>query len=83
MMALPAAILAGGFYREVHGRSQTYQRAVEMALSDGALSSNEAEKLELLREELGISEDEAVESLLRARHDRFREITCPHCGEKL
>lgn len=83
MMALPAAILASGFYREVHGRSRAYQRAVEMALANDRISEHEAEQLEVLREELGISPDEAVEALVQARHERFRGDRCPHCGERL
>ncbi len=83
MMALPAAILASGFYREAHGRSRTYQRAVDLALADGRLSENEAEKLEVLREELGISDSEAIEALVSSRHGQFQGERCPHCGEKL
>lgn len=83
MLALPAAIMASGFSRELHGRSQAYQRAVEMALKNGHLSEHEAEQLEVLREELGISSDEAVETLIEARHEQFREGRCPHCGEPL
>lgn len=83
MLALPAAIMASGFYRELHGRSKAYQRAVEMALANGHLSTNEAEQLEVLREELGISSEEAVNTLIGARHAQFREGRCPHCGELL
>jgi voltage-gated potassium channel len=83
MLALPAAILASGFSRELHGRSKTYERAVEMALANGHLSEHEAEQLEILREELGISSEEAVETLIGARHEQFREGRCPHCGEAL
>jgi voltage-gated potassium channel len=83
MLALPAAIMASGFSRELHGRSQVYQRAVEMALANGHLSEHEAEQLEVLREELGISSEEAVETLIGARHEQYREGRCPHCGERL
>lgn len=83
MLALPAAIMAAGFSRELHGRSKAYQRAVEMALADGHLSAHESEQLEILREELGISPQEAVETLIEARHGHFQEGVCPHCGEPL
>jgi voltage-gated potassium channel len=83
MLALPAAILASGFSRELHGRSRAYQRAVEMALANGRLSEHEAEQLEILREELAISSEEAIETLIGARHEQFRESHCPHCGEAL
>ena len=83
MLALPAAIMASGFSRELHGRSKAYQRAVEMALANGHLSEHEAEQLEVLREELGLSSEEAVETLIGARHEQYREGRCPHCGERL
>jgi voltage-gated potassium channel len=83
MVALPAAIMASGFSRELQGRSRTYQRAVELALANGRISEHEAEQLEALQEALGLSSEEAVEMLIHARHERFREGTCPHCGESL
>lgn len=83
MLALPAAIMASGFSRELHGRSRAYERAVEMALANGHLSEHEAEQLELLREELGISHEEAVETLIGARHEQSRDSRCPHCGKML
>lgn len=83
MMALPAAILASGFYREVHGRSKLYERAVAMALADGQLSSNESERLEVLQDELGITDEEAAGMLIEARRQRGQDRTCPHCGEPL
>lgn len=83
MMALPAAILASGFYREVHHRSETYKRAMQMALKDGRLSEFEAGKLEQLREELGINPEEALNAKLQVRHDQQKAGTCPHCGKSL
>ncbi|MEM1411141.1 MAG: ion transporter [Pseudomonadota bacterium] len=83
MLALPAAILASGFSREIHGRSKAYERAVDLALANGRLSEREAEQLELLREELGISSEEAVETLIEARHERGQDRQCPHCGKPL
>lgn len=83
MMALPAAILASGFYREVHGRSETYRRAVEMALKSGQITEHEAQELEVLREDLGIDSEEAMKTLIRARHERFGAKTCPHCGKSI
>lgn len=83
MVALPAAIMASGFSRELQGRSKAYQRAVEMALANGRISEHEAEQLEVLREELGLSSEDAAETLIAARHDTFREGNCPHCGKSL
>jgi voltage-gated potassium channel len=84
MLALPAAILAAGFYREAHGRTETYRRAIDMALESGRITAHEAEELETLREELGINSEDAMNLLIQARHDRLgAERICPHCGEKL
>lgn len=83
MLALPAAIMASGFSRELHGRSKAYQQAVALALENGRLSTEEAEQLEALREELGISSDEALETLIGASHERLRDERCPHCGKFL
>lgn len=83
MLALPAAIMASGFSRELHDRSSSYQRAVEVALSNGEISEQEAVRLESLREELGLTTDEAVDTLIKVRHELFLEGHCPHCGESL
>jgi voltage-gated potassium channel len=83
MMALPAAILASGFYREVHGRSETYRRAIDMALASGHITEHEAEELETLREELGITSEDAMGHLIQARHERLGLRECPHCGAAL
>jgi len=83
MMALPAGILASGFSREVHRRTRTFTRAVEMAFADGKLSQHEALGLEVLREELGLSEDEALDAELDAQREELKHKTCPHCGKDL
>ncbi len=83
IMALPAAIMASGFHREVHQRSQSYQHALEQALSKDGLSETEAVHLELMREELGISSSEADRIFKQARNARAGSSHCPHCGEKL
>lgn len=83
MAALPAAILASGFYREVHRRSETYKRAVDLAMKDGRLSEFEAGKLEQLRERLGIDEEEDVNTRLQVLHEHLQAGVCPHCGKTL
>lgn len=83
MMALPAAILASGFYREVHQRSETFRRAVVMALQDGRISKFESGKLEQLREQLGINADDALNTELQVQRDQQQVDTCPHCGAPL
>ncbi|NOR40696.1 MAG: ion transporter [Gammaproteobacteria bacterium] len=83
MMALPAGILAAGFTSEVHRRSRTYSRAVEIAYSDGQLTTQEAQELEILREELGLSKEETINTHLDAKRKWSNLTECPHCGEEL
>jgi voltage-gated potassium channel len=83
MMALPAGILAAGFTSEVHRRSRTYARAVDIAYADGQLSADESRELEILREELGLSKEEAMNADLDARRKWSIPGNCPHCGEEL
>jgi len=83
MMALPAGVLASGFSSEVHRRNRTYSRAAVMAYSDGSLTRHESRELETLREELGLSEEEAVSVNLDAQHKGLQLKECPHCGKEL
>ncbi len=83
MMALPAAILASGFYREVHDRNATYRHAVEKALKSGRIGESDAEELEELREKLGIDSEEAMNTLIEVRHAGANRNRCPHCGKWL
>ena len=83
MMALPAGILAAGFTSEVHRRSRTFSRAVDIAFVDGKLGEHESQELEILREELGLSKEETINTILDAQR-RISSLThCPHCGEEL
>lgn len=83
MMALPAGILAAGFTSEVHRRSRTYSRAVEIAYADGQLSEEESRELEILREELGLSKEETINTRLDAERQWSKLSNCPHCGENI
>lgn len=83
LMALPAAILASGFYREVHDRTATYRHAVEKALDSGRISEADTEELEALREKLGIDSEEAMNTLIRVRQEVVQHDHCPHCGKAL
>lgn len=83
MMALPAGILAAGFSGEVHRRTRTYSRAVKRAYEDGGISAHDAEGLEELRDELGLSEEEALDAMHDTQRHALNHQTCPHCGKDL
>lgn len=83
MVALPSAVLVSGFGREVRHRTATYRNAVEKALADGSLSSEEEQRLETLREELGLNTDDALQAELTVRRHVAGLDRCPHCGESL
>ena len=82
-MALPAGILASGFNSEMRRREHAYNRALTRLMQDGMISENEHEQLEQLREELGLSEEDAQSLMLDARRAHARIRKCPHCGERL
>ena len=83
MVAMPAGILASGFSAAVRDRNTEYSAALRQAVEDGAISEQEAERLERLREELGISQEEARHLLLQAQLHPGTAQRCPHCGESL
>lgn len=83
MMALPAGILAAGFTNEVHRRSRTYSRAVDIAYADGQLTEEDTRELEILREELGLSKEETMNTIIDARRKWSNLTNCPHCGEEI
>ena len=83
MAALPAGILASGFASEMRRREHTYNRALKQMLADGGLSDHEAKRLEDLREQLGLSEDEAHSLMMDARRSLLNQIVCPHCNKKI
>ena len=58
-------------------------QAARMAYADGAISAHEKQALETLREELGLSKEEALNSKLDAQREGLKHKTCPHCGEAL
>lgn len=80
MAALPAGVLAAGFGHEMHRREQTYNRALKTALADGSITPHRAHQLVRVRDELGLSEEEAHELFLNAK-DHPVKLQCPHCGK--
>lgn len=84
LVALPAGILASGFSEQVHIRRQKYQDKVQDALEDGVLTFDEAEHLQRIQKELGISGEEArslVKNILSNSH--FNVSHCPHCQKAI
>lgn len=83
MAALPAGILASGFASEMRRREHAYNRVLSNMLADGSLTREEARELELVREDLGLGEEEAHGLLMDANRRWIRDMKCPHCGKAL
>jgi voltage-gated potassium channel len=84
MVALPAGILASGFSDLVHRRKSLYSSHLEKALNDGVLTEQEQNKLEDLREKLGLSIEDIEDvtyAYLKNYQGSLRE--CPHCHKPL
>lgn len=80
MAALPAGVLAAGFGHEMRRREHTYNRALKMALADGSITPHQAHHLVRVRDELGLTEQEAHEMFLDAKEHPLK-LNCPHCGK--
>jgi voltage-gated potassium channel len=81
--ALPAGILASGFSSEIRRREHAYRRALNLAMSDGKISDHDLDRLEVVREELALSEEEAHSLYLDALRLWMKHTHCPHCGKSL
>lgn len=84
MVALPAGILASGFADQVHRRRTRYEEQLEQVLDDGVLTANEEQRLKMLREKLGLSQDDVEElthEFLKKYQQHLRQ--CPHCKKPL
>lgn len=84
MVALPAGILASGFNQAIARRKQTYGARYADAMADGILDASEQADLDVLRQDLGLSEEDVrrpCEALPVAVSARWEK--CPHCGESL
>ncbi|WP_343562649.1 ion transporter [Kiloniella sp. b19] len=84
IVALPAGMLASRFSEELKNREQQFKARAYNYLEDGLLTEDEAIRLDLLRQELGLSELEARNILKKTRTAlRKRSIhTCPHCHHR-
>jgi voltage-gated potassium channel len=78
MVALPAGILASAFSDHLRKRRESFQRQVTLALEDGTISAGERDKLDAVRQELGLATEEAKRLVVDAR-----AAACPHCGKTL
>jgi len=84
MVALPAGILASGFSDHLHSRRQRFQQQVDMALSDGIISEEEHQQLEISRETLALSAREANQIRERSvHHHQATDRLCPCCKRPL
>lgn len=85
MAALPAGILASGMADRLHRTREELSDQFRVALEDGVIDAHEAEELESLRRELGLSPrvaEEIRKDILKAR--KAAELhRCPHCGKAL
>lgn len=79
--ALPAGILASGFTSEMRRREHAFRRALGIVMADGSITEHEQEHLDRIREELGLSVEEAHSLYLDARRATMQR--CPHCHEPL
>lgn len=82
MVALPAGMLASGFSDQLHQRRRAFESEVKRILSDGVVSPDERERLEEIRDRLGLSDDQAAE-IVDLIAQRRGNIRCPHCGYQL
>lgn len=85
MVALPTGILSSAFSEEIRYRRNLYLAKLHEVLEDGLISSEEELTLELLREELQMSEQEARDMIAIARGSgkNRKNRQCPHCGKEL
>jgi voltage-gated potassium channel len=86
MVALPTGILSSAFSEEIRYRRDLYLAKLDEVLENGLISSKDELTLEMLREELQMSEQEAEDMMTIARHrgqTRAGGNRCPGCGRQL
>jgi len=83
MVALPAGILASGFSAQLKQNRSVYRNKLIESLHDGVIDEKEKKNLELLRRELGITEQDA--QLLMFAHSQQQPLhqQCPHCHKDI
>lgn len=83
MVALPAGILASGFSAQLKQNRNIYRNKLIESLHDGVIDAKEKTKLELLRRELGINEQEAQLMLFTQSQQQPLHNQCPHCHKDI
>lgn len=83
MVALPAGIMASGFSAQLKQNRNIYRNKLIESLNDGVLDKREKIKLELLRVDLGISEQEAKVMLFTQLQQQPLQNKCPHCHKEI
>ncbi len=83
MVALPASILVSGFSAQLKQSRSVYRNKPIESLHDGVIDAKEKQTLELLRRELGITEQDA--QLLLFEHSQQQPLhkECPHCHKEI
>jgi voltage-gated potassium channel len=81
MVALPAGILASAFSDYIHRSRREYKSKLSQYLRDGDVSEEEKEELEELRNNLGLSPEDAQLIFTAATRHVKRQIICPHCEQ--
>jgi voltage-gated potassium channel len=59
MVALPAGLLAAGFSEQLHQRKRAFEDEVHRMLGDGVISADEGDRLEAIRDRLGLTDQQA------------------------
>jgi len=77
MVALPAGLMASRFSEEMNKRRSAFRTKIRQGMTDSLLSTEELRHLEMLRDDLGLSHDDARELIHQALQHPDR---CPHCG---
>ena len=78
MVALPAGLLAAGFSEQLHVRKRAFEDEVHRMLQDGAISAAESEQLDAIRDQLGLTDRQAIE--ITRLITRRQGVVCPRCG---
>ena len=80
MVAIPTGILASGFSDELRKRRESYIDLVDEVLVDGLVTPDERRVMEMTRQKIGISEQDAALIFRQVLRETKRFAPCPQCG---